>query len=236
MTRAPPAPRAVRKNRTTLFRAKRGTGIGCLGKSAVEAHILAIGDDDGGRELGHGAGGIPAHGAGQAIDLEIGLGDKASNATGTGLLFAYNDYDDVIAQFLCPTVFSQRVGITGELLVDNQIKTQSNYFAGLVHKRQDTEMTVKVGTGKNIPMFNGGRIQNTASLELSNADGVRARLDLSESWGESCGVLTFQGYSFSNNAVIRSAPLELGQEEMWFNGKPIISTIQRLLDEFGMEW
>ena len=167
--------------------------------------------------------------------LEIGLGDKASDATATGLFFAYNN-NAVVAQFLCPTIFSKSVGITGELLVDNQVKTASNYFAGLTHTRQDTGMTVKVGTGKNVPMFNGDYMRNTASLELSNDSVVRARLDLSESWGESCGVLTFQGYSYSNKAVIRSAPLELGQKEMWFNGKPIIAAIQCLLDELGIDW
>ena len=100
------------------------------------------------------------------------------------------------------------------------ISSQSELFTGLAHTRTDVGRTVKCGVGKNVDMWlANGYKYSTGALELSESGTVIARLDISETWGSSCGVITMQ------SANGRSSPLELGSgSTMWFNGNAITAS------------
>lgn len=57
----------------------------------------------------------------------------------------------------------------------------------------------------------------SVAISTNSADG-QARLDVSPSWGTAMGVLSLW------NGSSRSAPLELGKTEMWFNGNSLTSS------------
>ena len=60
--------------------------------------------------------------------------------------------------------------------------------------------------------------KNVVAIELSSGDTVYARMNVSESWGNACGVITLDG----SKGI--SAPLELGKTEMWFNGNSLTNS------------
>lgn len=132
--------------------------------------------------------------------VEIGYGETAATAIGTGLL-----------------IDSSGVHIQGALDINNatdskHITTKGTTYSGLTHTRMEDDKelgTIKAGVGKvnSIP---------SASLELSktvnNKITVQARLDVVNSSSDANAEIYLQGTSG------RSSPLALGDGKMWFNG------------------
>lgn len=122
---------------------------------------------------------------------------------------------------------------TGAITTNTLIKSENALFTGHQHTRTDTGTTVKLGAGKDVPLWNGGYKESSVAIELtdpetySDGGGIVARLDVAPSWGSACGVLSLHGRN-SNGSLIRSAPLELGTSEMWFNGKAILAPIAEI--------
>lgn len=104
------------------------------------------------------------------------------------------------------------------------MSTSSAYASGFVHTRTSgissyEGNTVKLIAGRANQWENMGNYsKNVVAIELSSGDTVYARMNVSESWGSACGVITLDG----SNGI--SAPLELGKTEMWFNGNSLTNS------------
>lgn len=102
------------------------------------------------------------------------------------------------------------------------MSTSSSYASGFVHTRTNWDYssdgnTVKLIAGRETQWT--GHDKNVVAIELSSGDTVYARMNVSESWGSACGVITLKS---AKNGM--SAPLELGKTEAWFNGNSLTSS------------
>lgn len=102
------------------------------------------------------------------------------------------------------------------------MSTSSDYASGFVHTRTNWDYssegdTVKLIAGRETQWT--GYNKNVVAIELSSGGTVYARMNVSDSWGSACGVITLKG---AKNGM--SAPLELGKTEAWFNGNSLTSS------------
>lgn len=155
------------------------------------------------------------------VAVEIGIGNDASTASGNSFYIAEDGDGKVVADCLCDLRAQQDLSVLGTLAVQKPIGSQGEYFTGLTHTRTgDYTGTIKAGVGVIKPKVGDSR--TSAALELSLNGSVEARLDVIPSWGGAKGVI----YLTNNSG--KSAPLELGTDDMWFDGTSIMSAVSKI--------
>ena len=153
---------------------------------------------------------------GNANSLRIGYGDSSNidpyiTCTTSGTIDLYKPLN---AKAITST----------EKISAETMSTSSAYASGFVHTRtsgisSDEGNTVKLIAGRANQWENMGNYSNNVvAIELSTENTVYARMNVSTSWGNACGVITLDG----SKGI--SAPLELGKTEMWFNGNSLTNS------------
>ena len=153
---------------------------------------------------------------GNANSLRIGYGDSSNidpyiTCTTSGTIDLYKPLN---AKAITST----------EKISAETMSTSSAYASGFVHTRtsgisSDEGNTVKLIASRANQWENMGNYSNNVvAIELSTENTVYARMNVSTSWGNACGVITLDG----SKGI--SAPLELGKTEMWFNGNSLTNS------------